>query len=527
MNKVFHINLGSYPFTIDEDAYERLRAYLDAIHRHFRSSEGYEEITLDIEARLAELFQERLGSRPIVNMNDVEAAISTMGTPEDFGATPMEEGPSTNTSEGAKTTGIKTGKRLFRDPDDAIVGGVCAGIAAYFGIQDPVWVRLAFVLFTLSGGFGIPLYLILWAIVPQAATAGDRLAMRGEPINVSNIGRIIEEEIEKITNKVSEFGEEISGKKKAYSSANEFGRNALAQGISVIGEAAKAVLVILAQLWRPALILIAIVFGALFLAGWVAAVVGLFQGFTLLNYLGPELKALAIAGAFNLLFVVGLPLVAVVLVIARLLFGARLSRPWSIGMFLFWLLNISSLSLIAANMARDFTQEAGIAQTVALQPPPSDTLRLALSGHPFEKKVWLNLGDDLRFTERQMILRNVRLDISRAADAETQLSRHAKARGKTVGAASDNAAAISYAAQWAEGTLTLADHTVLEQGDAFRGQRIRLELLARQGQVIFIDKAVAAMLGSVDLADRDESPWRYPGRYWRMEERGLSCLDCL
>ncbi|HMQ47069.1 MAG TPA: PspC domain-containing protein [Saprospiraceae bacterium] len=213
MNKVHYINLGGYPFSIDDDAYEHLSRYLDAIHRHFEKSEGYEEITSDIESRMAELFQEQLGSRQIVTIRDVKDAITIMGTPEDFGAEPMADAPF---EEARQRKGIKTGKRLFRNPDDEMIGGVCSGIAAYLGIQDPLWVRLAFVIFVISGGFGIPAYFILWAIVPKAETAGDRLAMRGEPINVSNIGKIIEEEIENISEKVNELGNELGSKKKVW-----------------------------------------------------------------------------------------------------------------------------------------------------------------------------------------------------------------------------------------------------------------------------------------------------------------------
>jgi hypothetical protein len=76
MNKVFNINLGGYPFTIDDDAYEHLKVYLKTIHNHFRDSEGYEEITSDIESRLAELFQDKLNDRPIVMLSTVQDAIA-------------------------------------------------------------------------------------------------------------------------------------------------------------------------------------------------------------------------------------------------------------------------------------------------------------------------------------------------------------------------------------------------------------------------------------------------------------------
>lgn len=216
MNKVFTINLGGTPFTIDEDAYEHLDRYLKAIHLHFKASEGYEEITGDIEARLAELFIESLNSRKIVTIKDVKYGISIMGRPEEFGASSDIDDEETyeNSHSDSTKRSFQPGKRLFRDMDDSLVGGVAAGISAYLGIADPLWVRIAFVVLTFTSGFGFLVYGILWAIVPEATSAADRLAMKGEPINFSNIGKIIEEELENIGEKVSEFGDEISSKKK-------------------------------------------------------------------------------------------------------------------------------------------------------------------------------------------------------------------------------------------------------------------------------------------------------------------------
>ncbi len=214
MNKVFTINLGGYPFTIDEDAYSYLDKYLKAIHRHFKKSEGYEEITSDIESRLAELFQESMGSRKIVTMKDVNHSVAIMGKPEDFGVEEeMLDNDEPLTTKNKYS--FRPGKRLFRDPDEEVIAGVCSGIAAYVGISDPLWIRLVFIVLAISSaGFGILVYGILWAVLPQATTAGDRLAMKGEPINISNIGRIIQDEIENLSDKISDYGEEFKSKKK-------------------------------------------------------------------------------------------------------------------------------------------------------------------------------------------------------------------------------------------------------------------------------------------------------------------------
>ncbi len=221
MNKVFNINLGGYAFTIDDNAYKHLSSYLKTIHNHFQHSEGYEEITSDIETRIAELFQESLGNHPIVTLKMVKEAITVMGTPEEFGADPIDafQEETSHTQQSSRTEGegkqqYKTGKRLLRDPEDKVIGGVCSGLAAYFGIADPLWIRIGFVLFTMSGGIGIPAYIILWAILKEAKTSSDRLAMRGDDINISNMAKVVEEEVTNFSEKISEMAGDWDGKGK-------------------------------------------------------------------------------------------------------------------------------------------------------------------------------------------------------------------------------------------------------------------------------------------------------------------------
>lgn len=210
MNKIVNINLGGYPISIDTNAYEHLNDYLDMIHRHFKKSDGYEEITTDIECRMAELFEEQLGSRKIVNLQDVKDVIIIMGTPEDFGADSFYD----HIDDERHDIGINPGKRLFRDPKDKIIGGVCSGLSAFLGIDNPAWIRIISAVLLMTGGIGVLPYIVLWIVIPEATSASDRLAMRGEPINVSNIAKTIEHEIGYFSDKVTEWGEEISAKMK-------------------------------------------------------------------------------------------------------------------------------------------------------------------------------------------------------------------------------------------------------------------------------------------------------------------------
>ena len=210
MNKIINVNLGGYPFTIDEDAYAHLNGYLDTIHGHFKQSEGYEEITGDIESRMAELFSEQLKGSKIISIQSVKDVIKVMGTPEDFGAAPIHE--SFDAPNGTSKNG-KTAKRFFRDSEDKILGGVASGMSAYFGIKDPLWLRLGFLIAFISG-FGILVYIVLWVLAPETASAADRLAMRGEPININNIAKTVEDEIDGVGERLSNLTHKFDGKKK-------------------------------------------------------------------------------------------------------------------------------------------------------------------------------------------------------------------------------------------------------------------------------------------------------------------------
>lgn len=215
MKKVVHINLGGQPIIIDEDAYTHLERYLSAVDRSFSHLEGHDEIIQDIEVRIVELLQEQLKGRQIISTGDVDAIITIMGKPEDFQAD--SQGRAEGAKEGPATSEkftFRPGKKLFRDPDNKMIGGVCSGLAAYFGIPDPVWVRLLFVIMFFTVGFGGIGYIILLIVVPKAVTAADRLAMRGEPVNISTIADAVEKQFEEISEKLSEIGDDLRRKKK-------------------------------------------------------------------------------------------------------------------------------------------------------------------------------------------------------------------------------------------------------------------------------------------------------------------------
>lgn len=193
MKLTVNINLGGYAFNMDEDAYERLRQYLKTIEREFSGESSSAEIISDIEGRVAELFKMRLTVyKQVINMRDVEEVMDILGSPELIsGSGSAESEPRIASSS----------RRIYRDPDRRIFGGVCAGLAAYLNM-DALIIRIIFAILILAGGFGILIYLVLWVVLPEARTTAQKLEMRGDPVNIENIKESVKREFDTVKKKM-------------------------------------------------------------------------------------------------------------------------------------------------------------------------------------------------------------------------------------------------------------------------------------------------------------------------------------
>jgi len=211
MKKTLTVNISGIVFHIDEDAYARLSDYLDRLERHFKNDPGKKDILSGIEERLADIFRgKKQDERQVVSLDDVREAIAQLGEPAEISGT--DEGQDERKEEGSRRYDDQTyeqapPKRLYRDPENKYIGGVCGGLGAYFNV-DPVWMRIIFLLMLFSGGFGLLLYVVLWIIIPKARTAADRLSMRGERINISNIEKTIREDIKDIKRNIENLSRE-------------------------------------------------------------------------------------------------------------------------------------------------------------------------------------------------------------------------------------------------------------------------------------------------------------------------------
>jgi len=210
MKKTVSVNIKGTNFLIEEDAYELLQDYLDRLEVALRNDEGSKEIIEDVELRIAEICSTKLSDmKTVIELKDIEDILAALGDPLEF-VNEDEETVFNNTSsdDQSRQSDKNNDRRLFRDGDSATIGGVCAGIANYFGI-DVVIIRAVFVVLFLFAGFGFPLYLILWIIIPKAESTIDKLRMRGRPITVEAVKKEVEDAAERIKDDTKSFASKL------------------------------------------------------------------------------------------------------------------------------------------------------------------------------------------------------------------------------------------------------------------------------------------------------------------------------
>ena len=180
MKKVLDVSIGHVNFTIDEDAYYRLRGYLKRFEASIPDKNEAHEVMEDVEARVAEIFlNEAKFPRQVIDIKLVEKVIAHLGEIE-------SEQSNSEMNELYEENYTKGAKRLFRDPDRKNVAGVCSGLSLYSGI-DVAIIRVLFVLFTIFYGAALLLYIILWVVIPKAKTVAQKLQMRGIAPTAENI----------------------------------------------------------------------------------------------------------------------------------------------------------------------------------------------------------------------------------------------------------------------------------------------------------------------------------------------------
>ncbi|MDR2921059.1 MAG: PspC domain-containing protein [Tannerella sp.] len=368
MKKTLTVNLGGIVFNIDEDAYQLLDNYFSNLRVHFKKEEGTDEIMDDFEVRTSELFSERLKMGfQVITIEHVEEVIKRMGKPEEI----FEEGEEhqTKNNDAPDTAAIKdntqTKKRLMRDPDDKILGGVASGLAHYMGI-DPTIVRLiliALLLLPLPTPFSsiVVIYIILWMVVPVAYTAADKLMMRGESVNLENIGKTVTSSFEKVSNNVNEY----IHSDKPRTTLQKIGDFI----VSFFGILLKIFAVLLGLILIPVLLLVVfvliVVIFALIGGGFGAIFAGIpFLGENFQVVTGELPEYIALIGSIGGLLFMGIPLIGLI----YLLCGKFLNlSPMPVGakwvMIILWF-----ISMILCGITIYYCITAGIPYQYSIQP---------------------------------------------------------------------------------------------------------------------------------------------------------------
>ncbi len=200
MKKNFPININGLIFNIDEDAYDRLKTYLEQLHVAFPGDEG-DETVVDIESRISEIFSEIAGGRGnIITIDDVNNVIERMGQPADLAGESSAKSADSGQPLGEATPPPFPGeaaasgraqKRLYRDERSKVFGGVIAGLAQYLGWNATAMRIILVVLCLFTRVVPLFIYLIAWMIIPAARTPRQILEMTGQPITVGNVGQTI------------------------------------------------------------------------------------------------------------------------------------------------------------------------------------------------------------------------------------------------------------------------------------------------------------------------------------------------
>ncbi len=345
MKKTLTVNLGGTVFHIDDDAYHLLDNYLANLKLHFRKEKGAEEIIKDMELRISELLTEKVNAGfQVISIEYVEEVITRMGKPEELSDEEVNEDERTSDKahqESGTSKETRQGRRHFyRNPDDKVLGGVASGIAAYMG-WDPTLVRVVMIILVPAGSGAIVLaYIICWILVPEAYTAAEKLAMRGEKVTLENIGKTVTDGFEKVSSGVNDYMNSGKPRTALQKLGDAF--------VQIVGAFLKVFLVLLAIVFSPVLFVFIIVFFALIVAAISIAVGGgtaFIHLFPLMDwgviYSSPvNIIFASITG----LFLVGIPLASIVYAIFRQLLSWK---PMSSGVK--WILIILwVISLIAS-----------------------------------------------------------------------------------------------------------------------------------------------------------------------------------
>ena len=530
MNKTININLGGIFFHIDELAYQKLKLYLDAIRRSLSDDpQGRDEILNDIELRIGELLSERItNDRMVINDSDIDEITKIMGRPEDYSVDEelFEDEPKYRSSTSSK--------KLFRDSDDKFLGGVCSGLAHYFGM-DVIWMRLLWLVLFFFFGTGFLIYILLWILIPQAETTAEKLQMKGEPVNISNIERKIREEFQDVSSRVKSGVNDVTETVKSSEFKNK-AKSGLQEVIDTIGKIILAILKVFGKfigallIFIAAITLIALIVGAF---SWGSVEMLGFEGdyiqyppfffdSILPMWLLVVFGFIAIAIPFVVLFMLGLKILSSNV--------KSFSTTTKLSLLGVWIIAILGLSFAGINFATQNAYDGVHNQTEDLPIAVSDTLAIKMIGNDNlsnEKELRRSHNYETVFDNdsEKLYATRVNVDIKPTDKATAFVKIRKESDGKNRLTANKDAESIEYKFSLTEKNLLLNGYFLSDLKNKFKDQLIDITVYLPVNSIVYLDASTQTYLNDVDnvqnIYDGD-----MPKHYYKMTENGLECLDC-
>lgn len=530
MNKTIIININGIVFHIEEDAYEILKSYMTDVQRHFLNSADSLEITTDIENRIAEMFNEILlkEGKQVVVVQDVKTVVQQMGSVEDFEI--EEEGAKPNAPH-AFTYGTEP-RRLFRDPDDHLVAGVCSGIANYFDF-NPVWIRLLFAIALAFFGTGFILYIILWIVVPKAVTRADRMAMKGQRLDLQGFKNNFEEELNTVKGSLHNFHNEA---RPFVYKTRDFAGDIAGHFGNFFGGAAK----VLGKL--VAIALIASAFAGII--GIIIVTVSAFAyGNRHMNIYRIFPFNIADQHVNNIFIICALlmaiiPLLAIILTLIHYVFrGNVINRTAGSALLMTWIIALSIVIYYTAKTSADFKEYASFSQTINIKPSADSTYYLKLNDIKFltkEDSIRLRVKEDFggrvildddEDNNIDMPDKNIEIYIEKSDVVQPVLVESFSARGSDYEEALYNARGTNYQFKQEGNTLKFNRRLEKLENRMWRAQELRLTLKIPMNAKVVIDDQVDRFVRNISVRDCNEVNKRdgASSAKFIMTDNGLQC----
>ena len=516
MNKTVTINLGGIVFHIDEDAYQKLSRYFDAIKRSLNNSSGQDEIIKDIEMRISELLSDKLVSdKHVIGLKEIDEVIAVMGQPEDY----IIEDESKNESA---YQAYKKSKKLYRDKDKGMIGGVAAGLSHYLGI-DVVWIRVLLLLFFFGFGTGILAYIILWIATPEAITTTEKLEMTGEPVTISSIEKKVREEFDSVSEKFKNVDYDKYGN-QIKTGAERFG-NTLSEIITTIFKVfAKFLGVILIISGFTVLFFL---FVGIFTLG-----TGFFIEFPWQEFVNAGNFTDYPIWAFGLLmfFAVGVPFFFMTLLGFRLL-SPNMKSIGSIAKYTLlalWIIAIAILISIGIQQASEVAYEGKTVQKETLNLTPTDTLEVKFRYNEYYTKD-IDDNDNFRFVQdagnNQLIYsNNISFEILKTDEKLAFIQIERTARGKSFQEAKKRAEKIQFGYKLEGNQLILDNYLLSSVAEKFRDQEVIIYIYLPEATVFKVDESAQ----HYDESDNDFFNLHYSddNYIYKVNNSQVKCLNC-